>query len=372
MKSLRLLPASGGEGHQGEVYSCAFTPDGAFVLSAGWDGQLRLWDVSSGLPVTALRAGTKPLSACAVAPDGRHWLSGSMEGLLGAWDAVSHQARMIFVAHIRPISAICFSPEGKHLATASWDRQLVVRPAGKEREGRTLSGHTDIVAGCRFTPDGRQILSWGHDGSLRFWEVETGCGLGTLRAHQDRVVAAALSPDGRAAVSSGRDGLLKFWDLQHRSEVSAVRLGELRACFFLPDGASVATVDAGGWMLLLTVPGLEVVAELGTGLKPQCGDLGPAGTRIALGGEDGRVHLIAVDGLEEAPLVVTASQTLKPKASALGRLLGSRKMAPAFQFTCPACRHCVEVDALPRQAFPCARCGRALRLDPTVRQLQPQ
>jgi WD40 repeat protein len=370
MKALRLLPASGGEGHRGEVNSCAFTPDGAFVLSAGWDGQLRLWDVSSGQPVTALRAGTKPLSACAVAPDGRYWLSGSLEGLLGAWDAVSHQARVIFVAHIRPISAICYAPDGQHLATASWDRQVVVRAAGKEREGRTLSGHSDIVAGCRFTPDSKQVLTWGHDGSVRLWEAATGCCLGSLRGHQDRVVAAALSPDGRAAVSAGRDGVLKFWDLHERSEVSAVKLGELRACFFLPDGASVVTVDAGGWMLLLTAPGLEVEAELGTGIKPHCGDLGPAGTRIALGGEDGRVHCIAVDGIEEAPLIVTVSQTLKQKASALGRLLGTRKLAPTYRFTCPACRHCVEVDTLPHQAFPCAKCRRLLRLEARVAQLQ--
>ena len=44
------------------------------VLSAGWDGNLRLWEASSGRHLTALRAGPKPLSACAFTPDGRRWV----------------------------------------------------------------------------------------------------------------------------------------------------------------------------------------------------------------------------------------------------------------------------------------------------------
>jgi WD40 repeat protein len=354
------------------VYGCAFAPDGAFVLSAGWDGHLRLWDASTGAAVTALQAGPKPLSACAVAPDGMHWLSGSMEGLMSVWDAVSHQSRQNFMAHIRPVSCIRFSPDGKRLVTTSWDRQVVLRLVGKEREGKVLSGHHDIVAGCRFTPDGKRLVSWSYDCSLRVWDGETGRCSATLSGHTDRVVAADVSPDGRAVISAGRDGSLIFWDLQERSQVTAVRLGEPRACFFLPDGRSVATVDSQGWVLLLTAPGLEVQAELGTGVKPLCGDLGPAGSLIALGAEDGRVHLVGVDGLEGAPLVVTAFQTLKAKATGLGRLLGKAKLMPVFQFTCPVCRHAVEVHDLPRQSFACAKCGRQLRVDAKVRPMQPQ
>jgi WD40 repeat protein len=372
MTALRLLPPSGGKGHQGEVFGCTFAPDGAFVLSAGWDGHLRLWDVSSGLPITALKAGPKPLSACAVAPAGRHWLSGSMEGLLSVWDAVSHQSQQNFVAHIRPISAIRFSPDGKRMATASWDRQVILRQNDKEREGLPLSGHTDIVAGCCFTPDGKRLVSWSYDGNLRLWDAETGRCSATLQGHKDRVVSATVSPDGRALVSAGRDGSLIFWDLHERAEVSAVRLGELRACFFLPDGASVATVDAQGWVLLLTAPGLQVQAELGTCIKPLCGDLAPAGSLIALGAEDGRIHLVGVDGLEGTPLVVTASQTLKAKATGLARLLGKTKLTPVFEFICPACRHPGEVQEVPKQTFPCGKCRRLLRLDARSRPPQPQ
>jgi WD40 repeat protein len=59
------------EGHTGEIYSCAFAPDGTTVLSAGWDGHLRLWDTVSSEALAFVKVGPKPLSCCAVAPDGK-------------------------------------------------------------------------------------------------------------------------------------------------------------------------------------------------------------------------------------------------------------------------------------------------------------
>src|SRR3954453_17178670 len=72
------LCAQPGEAHGGGVFCCTYTPDGAFVLSGGWDGWLRLWDASSAAVITGFQAGPKPLSACAVTPDASRWVSGSM------------------------------------------------------------------------------------------------------------------------------------------------------------------------------------------------------------------------------------------------------------------------------------------------------
>jgi WD40 repeat protein len=371
MPTLRLLSAGEGEGHNGEVFCCAYTPDGTFILSGGWDGYLRLWDAASGGAVSALQAGSKAISACAVSPDGNSWLSGSMEGLFTAWDPVSHQVRHSSVAHIRPISGICFSPDGKQLATASWDRQVIVRANGKERQGRTLSGHTDVVAGCCFLRDGKRLVSWSHDGTLRLWDIDHGRSTATLRGHADRIVWAALSPDDRWAASAGRDGLLKLWDVQSQAETAALKLAELRTCFFLPDGSSLIVADAKGQMQMLSVPGLEVATEVGLGVRALCGAMAPSGLQVALGAEDGRIHLVAVEGMEGMVLPVTATESLKPAASVLGRLLG-KKPTTAYRYTCPSCRHTGEVAALPSDSFPCAKCRRPLRLGGPVRQLVPQ
>jgi hypothetical protein len=357
--------------HDGEIFGCAYTPDGSALLTAGWDGHLRFWNVATGDAIAALKASGKPLSTCGFTPDGKNWLSGSMEGLLGLWNAETRESLINFVAHSRPISSVRYSPDGKLLATTSWDRQVTLRKAGKEREGRTLSGHTDIVAGCLFTPDGKSLLSWSYDGSVRLWDVDTGRELATLGQHEDRVVGAAVSPDGAQAVSASRDGLLKLWDLNDRAELAAAQqAAEPRCVYFLLDAKGIVTVDANGWMAVLAVPSFDMQAELQTGLRPMCGDQAPSGEQFALGCEDGTVHYVALEDHSHAPLFVTPSQTVEETPTLLDRIFGKTRMTTQYHFTCPICRHENHALKLPPQPIACPACRRQLRVNSPSRQLQ--
>ena len=365
--TLRMLPApTTGDGHTGEIFSCAYSPSGDTVLSAGWDGHLRLWDATAGEALAFVMVGAKPLSCCAFTPDGKSWLAGSMEGVMTFWDAGQLTKTGEFMGHTRPVSSIVYSPCGQFLVTASWDRSITLRKVGMEGEGKNLSGHQDIVAGCRFTADGRRLLSWSYDGTLRLWDMDFASEICCLTGHEDRVTAAALSPDGRWAVSGGRDRLLKLWDLKQGVEVGSwPQDAEVRGCFFLLDGAAFVSIDAGGRMFLLGVPGMELRADLRTRRKVMCGALAPSGLQIALGC---RVRFVALDDLEQGSLMVTATQCLKEESTMLSRLLGRTKTVQTFQYSCPACRHAIESAKLPTADFVCASCARRLRIGAQILQ----
>jgi WD40 repeat protein len=368
---LRLLNGeskSGGPG--GDILACAFTPDGQAVLSAGWDGYLRVWEAAQGTQVGEIRVGAKPVSACTVAPDGKRWLAGSMEGLLGHYDAMTHRQLTMFLAHTRPISAIAYAADGKLLATSSWDSHVTLWNPERERDGRALAGHTDIVSGCRFTPDGKTLVSWSYDGTVRLWEVAWGRSGADFRAHGDRITAGAICPDGRWLATGARDATLKVWDLALRTEVKSIKLrAEVRACFFLLDGLSLVSVDGTGRLALHSVPDLEPLSDLSTRMAVQCAELAPSGGQVAVGCADGRIRLIAVDGFDNAPLLVTPTQTSRQApGNVFQRLFGKPRITLAYRCTCPACRQTFELSrTAPDQAASCPHCHRSLRISPMVR-----
>jgi hypothetical protein len=364
-----LTPASLSGGHGGEVFGCAYTSDSLFVLSGGWDGFLRFWDTGDGNQVSSLQASKKAVSAVAISPDGRQWLSGSMEGLLAHWDVLTRQQLSMFLAHARPISAIVFSADARTMATASWDCNVILWNLSREREGRTLSAHSDIVAGCRFTPDGQTLVSWSHDRTVRVWDVALARQVAQLAGHPEPVKAGAVSPDGHWAATGSDDGTLKLWDLPGRREEASASLGaDIRGCWFLLTGDALIAVDASGNLSLHTVPSLEVQTKLQTLLPVQCGELAPSGSQLALGCNDGRVHVVAVDGFDSQPLLITATQTSRRAQTVLERLVGKSHIIQSYLCTCPACRQPFELPQVdPARTASCPKCRRQLRVGVVTR-----
>ncbi|MGD8239650.1 MAG: hypothetical protein PVH68_13910, partial [Armatimonadota bacterium] len=56
-------------GHEVVVEACAFSPDGARVVSGGQDHTLKLWDAETGQEIRTLK-GHRIVWACAFSPDG--------------------------------------------------------------------------------------------------------------------------------------------------------------------------------------------------------------------------------------------------------------------------------------------------------------
>lgn len=372
MATLRLEPPwRETSGHEGEALACSYTPDHTYLLSAGWDGTLRIWEPASGNCAAVLSISNKPLSACAASPDGKLWLAGSMDGLLATWDADARTQKSLFLAHTRPISSLVFSPDGTQMASTSWDRHVNLWQVDSKLEGRTLGSHSDIAAGCCFAPDGKRLLSWSYDGTFCVWDVAQQRQLCQTPAHDDRVTAGAISPDGQWFVSGARNGEFKLWDMKHGQAINAVPLAaEICGCFFLLDGIRVAVVSTAGHVTLHAVPSLGIEDEVATGLVVQAAALSSSGAQLALGGSDGRVYFLAVDGFDSDPLAVTATQSIRMTATLFDRLLGRSRPTFIYQGTCPACRAVFELAKQETTTF-CPSCRRTLRICAITEAVEP-
>lgn len=365
MSALRLCPSGDdSRGHSGEVFTCAYTPDGSTLFSGGWDGELRFWETTGGAALGSVRASAKAISACAVAPDGKQFMTGCLEGFLTCWDSFKRHRQSSFVAHGRPISVIAVEPGGQSVVTASWDGCINIWDPQQASAPRGFSAHADIVAGCRFTPDGKLLLSWSYDGTINLWELERTKLIGQFAKQGDRITAGAISPDGRLVASGTRGGVLKLWNLRSQQEIcSSTLTQEIRGCYFLLDGASLLVVDCAGRVTLHALPELGVCAECLTHLSVICSELSPSGNQLALGCNDGQVRFLTVEACDTSPLIVLARRNSKRTATTMDKLFGRSRLTYAYRCTCPACRQEFEIpQAEPSQSVPCPNCNRVLRV----------
>ncbi len=75
-QTLKVWDADSGEerrtlsGHTGEVYGCAISQAGDYIVSASYDRTLKVWNADTGEEQRTLRGHTDRVFGCAISPKG--------------------------------------------------------------------------------------------------------------------------------------------------------------------------------------------------------------------------------------------------------------------------------------------------------------
>jgi WD40 repeat protein len=234
-------------GHAGRVRGLAFSPDGAWLLSASQDRTVRLWDVVEGKRNTVLGRHDAWVGAVAVAPGGGLAASGGGDGIVRVWQLDGGWPHCVLARHTGVIFGIAFSPDGALLASGGGDAIVRVWNVRERRAVAELRGHDGMVFGVSFSPAGGGLLaSAGDDRTVRLWDVDTGRQLAVLRGHTSWVRGVAFSADGRLLATGGGDRRVRLWDPFSAAAVDALHghNGPIRSVAWSPDGQQLAS--AGG------------------------------------------------------------------------------------------------------------------------------
>jgi class 3 adenylate cyclase/WD40 repeat protein len=205
--------------HTGPVTDVAFTADGQSVISSGNDGQIKSWDVTTGLPGATLPGS----GSLAVTPDGRTLFLGGPGSSITAWDLSGARglAQSVNIGSGYPQfdvdgtdGLVAYQLPGGGGTQPPKDIGLWNPETGRTSEIPSISGQTCYPA---FSPDGSLVMErcdgdylWRTRSnnprpSIAVWAIRSSAWAGRVVHAKGAVWAGAFSPDGRTFATSASE-----------------------------------------------------------------------------------------------------------------------------------------------------------------------
>jgi WD40 repeat protein len=331
-----------------------FSTVGKRLVSAAFDGTLRIWDVAALKEVQKIEIGREFVTLFALSPDGKTIALGAVHGRIRLLDLKTGKDREVG-PRLPPSLAVGFAAGGRSLLT------LDARTA---REWNTATGKeirkaeyaTDKDQGfVRLLAEAGQIVQARQGQPIRLIDARTGKEVRALEGKLERLMPLALAPDGRTLAVVASEGnpdeggafVVRLWDIASGKEFQQFpgRPSPIASLALSPDGRMVAGTEGDGvYRVWESTTARERRRLTITSRAPRTMDWEGMEMRRMMfarmrmnddeGGETPSTMLFTPDGKE---IAITEGETIRICDLATGRIIrrfaGDATTAGAFAFS---------------------------------------
>ena len=279
-------------GHVGPVIAVGSSEQDRWIVSAGADATLRVWNAGSGALVRTIELDEGAVTALAV--EERRALAGHRGGAIVLWDLERAEKVATFQQGSAPVTSLAFTNGSNTFAAATQDGSVALFDISTPStptvllDGREGSGQ--LVAAARLRG---LVVSGGADRTIRLWQTEMQSLARTYRTQGSEVTALDITADGRYLAGADADGSVRVWSNSSSRAVRTVKAhdGRITAAAFGPD-RMLATAGEDGKVKLWNLRAGRVMRTFGGNTGPvRALSFSTEGRRLVSAGQDGVIRM---------------------------------------------------------------------------------
>jgi WD40 repeat protein len=314
-----------------------------YLLTGGNDGILRIWD-QNGKVLRIISGYGGQIRTIASSPSGHLIAATSAQevtvtsgSLIKTWDAETLELVTEFRGHHGKVETIRFvkvgaGAERDRLVTAGQDDSIVrswqLPDAAEIDRLRQLNKHEDTINSVRFSPDGQHLLSASADGTLRWWrygqdgKLLPNPGVWQVPGNRIKLITNRVHPKLNLIAVGASDGLIRLLKIQNNSETPIflsefqTDQGVIESIDFSSDISPVRLTTTGNddtiktWTIDPDTYQTQLEKTYNRTVDSWSVRYSRDGSKLAIGGGQGKLLLVDVKSQREFPLMLDSSQIL--------------------------------------------------------------
>ena len=281
--------------HSNEIKKVEFSSDGRWLATMA-DDNVRIWYFEDQRQFPAVM-GARRVESGILSPDGSWVATGTTDGQVAVWDSTTGEAQWPIAGrrHVGPVVHIATNSTGTLVASCGEEGLVCVWDA---RTGALVGEplvHKDRVNWAEFSPDSESIATASNTNRVYHWQIATGEEISELVQSGD-CYTVTFDSSGTRLLFAGDNNAAQIFSITRRRDVRRFRHdGDVVRALFSPDGKYVATASVDSTGRILDAQSLVPVGQrLDHNNELTCVEFSPNGRLVATGGMDNRARIWSV------------------------------------------------------------------------------
>ena len=154
-------------------YQVQYSPDGSYIGVASYNGGADIWNLATGTLVAQVRGHDGKVEALCFSFKGEYLVTGGYDRQIKVWQ-VGTWNEIFTLSEISTIPEIAASSTESRIATGLHNGFVSVWDVSTRQRIRLIDIQESAVYALKFSPDGKHIATGGQDGVIRIHDIDSG------------------------------------------------------------------------------------------------------------------------------------------------------------------------------------------------------